>query len=149
MLAATEMQKKPATVLCIDDEQTALQIRQSLLESAGYNVLAAKSGKQGINTFRSSAVQAVVLDYWMADMNGMQVAREIDRACEAREFCEVCHASQDCAARREGNPACEVRRDRQDGGNDACKQTRARNKAGEPVAATAETDPASHRGCVG
>ena len=77
MLAATEMQKKAATVLCIDDEQTALQIRQSLLESAGYNVLAAKSGKQGINTFRSSAVQAVVLDYWMADMNGMQVAREI------------------------------------------------------------------------
>ena len=77
VLAATEMQKKAATVLCIDDEQTALQIRQSLLESEGYNVLAAKSGKQGINTFRSSAVQAVVLDYWMADMNGMQVAREI------------------------------------------------------------------------
>lgn len=77
VLAATEMQKKPATVLCIDDEQTALQIRQHLLESAGYNVLAAKSGKQGINAFRSAAVQAVVLDYWMADMNGMQVAREI------------------------------------------------------------------------
>lgn len=77
VLAATEMQKKPATVLCIDDEQTALQLRQHLLESAGYNVLAAKSGKQGINAFRSAAVQAVVLDYWMADMNGMQVAREI------------------------------------------------------------------------
>src|SRR5437764_13158253 len=77
VLGATEMQTKAATVLCIDDEQTALQIRQSLLESEGYNVLAAKSGKQGINTFRSSAVQAVVLDYWMADMNGMQVAREI------------------------------------------------------------------------
>jgi two-component system response regulator ResD len=71
------MEKERATVLCIDDEQTALQLRQSLLESAGYKVVAVKSGKQGINAFRSESVQAVVLDYWMADMNGMQVAREI------------------------------------------------------------------------
>jgi CheY-like chemotaxis protein len=77
LLFATQMQKEPATVLCIDDEQTALQLRQNLLESAGYRVLAAKSGKQGIGAFKTQAVQAVVLDYWMADMNGMQVAREI------------------------------------------------------------------------
>jgi CheY-like chemotaxis protein len=74
---ATQMQKEPATVLCIDDEQTALQLRQHLLESAGYKVLAAKSGRQGVSAFKSEAVSAVILDYWMADMNGMQVAREI------------------------------------------------------------------------
>jgi CheY-like chemotaxis protein len=74
---ATQMQKEPATVLCIDDEQTALQLRQHLLESAGYKVLAAKSGRQGVTAFKSEAVSAVILDYWMADMNGMQVAREI------------------------------------------------------------------------
>ena len=73
------MQKEPATVLCIDDEQTALQLRQHLLESAGYKVLAAKSGRQGVNAFKSQGVSAVILDYWMADMNGMQVAREIRR----------------------------------------------------------------------
>ena len=76
---ATQMQKEPATVLCIDDEQTALQLRQHLLESAGYKVLAAKSGRQGVNAFKCQAVSAVILDYWMADMNGMQVAREIRR----------------------------------------------------------------------
>ena len=74
---ATAMQPKTATVLCIDDEQTALQLRQTVLESAGYRVLTAKSGALGIQTFKSEPVQAVVLDYWMADMNGMQVAREI------------------------------------------------------------------------
>jgi len=73
------MQKEPATVLCIDDEQTALQLRQHLLESAGYKVLAAKSGRQGVTAFKSQGVSAVILDYWMADMNGMQVAREIRR----------------------------------------------------------------------
>ena len=66
-----------ATVLCIDDESTALQLRQTVLESAGYKVLAAKSGAQGIKLFGSEPVHAVILDYWMADMNGLQVAREI------------------------------------------------------------------------
>ncbi len=74
---ATAMERKAATVLCIDDEQTALQLRQTVLESAGYRVLTAKSGVVGIQAFKSEPVQAVILDYWMADMNGMQVAREI------------------------------------------------------------------------
>ena len=71
------MEQKTATVLCIDDEQTALQLRQTVLESAGYKVLTAKSGNLGIQAFKAEPVNAVVLDYWMADMNGMQVAREI------------------------------------------------------------------------
>lgn len=74
---ALQMGLKTATILCIDDEQTALQLRQNLLESAGYRVLGAKSGAQGIKAFKSESVDAVVLDYWMADMNGLQVAREI------------------------------------------------------------------------
>jgi CheY-like chemotaxis protein len=71
------MEPKTATILCIDDEQTALQLRQHLLETAGYRVLAAKSGALGIKSFKSESVDAVILDYWMADMNGLQVAREI------------------------------------------------------------------------
>lgn len=71
------MEKEAATVLCIDDEQTALQLRQTVLESAGYKVLTAKSGALGIQAFKAGPVSAVVLDYWMADMNGMQVAREL------------------------------------------------------------------------
>jgi CheY-like chemotaxis protein len=76
-LCALEMESKTATVLCVDDEQTALQLRQNLLESAGYRVLAAKSGAVGVKAFKSEPVDAVILDYWMADMNGLQVAREI------------------------------------------------------------------------
>ena len=72
-----EMESKTATILCIDDEQTALQLRQHLLESAGYRVLGAKSGSLGIKAFKSEPIDAVILDYWMADMNGLQVAREL------------------------------------------------------------------------
>lgn len=73
------MSKATATILCIDDEQTALQLRQTVLESAGYRVLTAKSGAAGLQVFKTEPVHAVVLDYWMADMNGMQVARELRR----------------------------------------------------------------------
>lgn len=69
--------EKTATVLCIDDERTALQVRHELLESAGYHVVSARSGREGIHAFKLEPIHAVILDYWMADMNGMQVAREI------------------------------------------------------------------------
>lgn len=71
------MEPTRATILCVDDEQTALQLRKTLLESAGYKVLAVKSGAQAVKLFRSETVDAAILDYWMADMNGLNVAREI------------------------------------------------------------------------
>ena len=64
-----QMESKAATILCIDDEQTALQLRQNLLESAGYRVFGAKSGALGLKAFKSELIDAVILDYWMADMN--------------------------------------------------------------------------------
>lgn len=75
--AAPVMQKeaRAITVLCVDDEQqTALR---SVLESEGYKVLVATSGSQGIETFKSEAVNAVILDYWMMDMSGLKVARQM------------------------------------------------------------------------
>ena len=73
------MDPKRATVLCIDDEEPGLQVRRLLLESAGYRVLSARSGVEGIKLFQSEPVDAVVLDYWMSGMNGMAVAKELKR----------------------------------------------------------------------
>lgn len=73
------MDPKRATVLCIDDEEPGLQVRRLLLESAGYRVLSARSGVEGIKLFQSEPVDAVVLDYWMSGMNGMTVAKELKR----------------------------------------------------------------------
>ncbi len=73
------MDSKRATILCIDDEEPGLQVRRMLLESAGYRVLCARSGVDGIKVFQSEPVDAVVLDYWMSGMNGIAVARELKR----------------------------------------------------------------------
>ncbi|MBV8892142.1 MAG: response regulator [Acidobacteria bacterium] len=73
------MDPKRATILCIDDEEPGLQVRRMLLESAGYRVICARSGAEGIKLFQSQPADAIVLDYWMSGMNGIAVAREIKR----------------------------------------------------------------------
>jgi CheY-like chemotaxis protein len=66
----------PATILCIDDDKVNLDMRRELLRRAGYRVLTAKSGAEALETFRSEAVDAVVLDYWLPGTNGIKVATE-------------------------------------------------------------------------
>jgi CheY-like chemotaxis protein len=66
-----------ATILCVEDEEAQLRLRKLLLESAGYHVLAARSGAQALELFRNNPVDAIILDYFMPGMNGLTIAREI------------------------------------------------------------------------
>ena len=61
-------------VLCIDDELIGLKVRRILLERAGYTVVSALEGSEGIAIFSREPVSAVVLDYAMPGMNGGEVA---------------------------------------------------------------------------
>jgi CheY-like chemotaxis protein len=63
------------TFLCVDDEPSVLSMEKALLESAGFRVLAATSGRQAISIFSSEAVDVVLMDYWLPGMNGIQVAQ--------------------------------------------------------------------------
>lgn len=65
------------TVLCVDDERIGLRVRKIMLESHGFNVLTASDGRQGIAMFDKNQVDLVVLDYFMPDMNGGDVAAEL------------------------------------------------------------------------
>ena len=68
-----------STILCIDDEALGLQIRKAVLERAGYQVLTAVDGPTGLSLFRGHAVDGVVLDYYMPEMNGGEVAETMRR----------------------------------------------------------------------
>ena len=68
-----------AKILCIDDESAALSVRKRVLESAGHQVVTARSGGEGIQLFRSQPPDLVLLDYWMPGMNGIVAARELRR----------------------------------------------------------------------
>lgn len=64
-------------VLCIDDEMIGLRVRRILLERAGYIVLGALDGTEGIELFSRHPIDAVVLDYAMPGMNGAEVATRL------------------------------------------------------------------------
>jgi CheY-like chemotaxis protein len=68
------------TVLCIEDEENQLAARKMLLESAGFRVLLARNGSEGLAIFRQEkALDAVVVDYYMPGMRGLSVASEMKR----------------------------------------------------------------------
>ncbi len=64
-------------VLCIDDEVIGLTVRKTVLERAGYRVLTARNGRDGLDLFGSEPVEAVVLDYSMPGMHGGEVAKRM------------------------------------------------------------------------
>ena len=48
-----------------------------MLERAGYRVLTARNGRDGLDLFGSEPVEAVVLDYSMPGMHGGEVAKRM------------------------------------------------------------------------
>lgn len=64
-------------ILCIDDEIIGLKVRRILLERAGYAVMSAHSGMEGVEIFSREPIEAVVLDYAMPGMNGAEVAARL------------------------------------------------------------------------
>jgi CheY-like chemotaxis protein len=70
---------RPKTVLCVDDEKIGLRVRRIMLESRGYTVLTASNGLEGLKVFDENHVDLVVLDYFMPELNGGEVASEMRR----------------------------------------------------------------------
>ena len=66
-------------VLCIDDNQNVLECEKAFLESFGYTVLTAPTGRKGLELASIHSVDVVIVDYLMPEMNGPEVAIEMRR----------------------------------------------------------------------
>ncbi|SRR6266403_3559340 len=73
------MAKRRKTLLCVDDNQSSLDICKIILEDFGYEVSTASSAREGLEIFVSNVIDAVILDYQMPEMNGELVAAEMRR----------------------------------------------------------------------
>ena len=67
------------TILCIDDDHGMLGYQRALLERRGYVVVSATSARQGLQIAAVCALAAVIVDYHMPEMNGLELATEIKR----------------------------------------------------------------------
>ena len=66
-------------VLCIDDNQDMLECEKAFLETFGYTVLTAPSGGRALELASVYSVDVVIVDYFMPDMKGPEVAIEMRR----------------------------------------------------------------------
>ena len=67
------------TILCIDEDDGILRRQKALFERRGYKVLTTASAREGLRIAAVCEVAAVVVDYYMPEMNGLEFATEIKR----------------------------------------------------------------------
>ena len=64
-------------ILCIDDDEIVLRIRKLLVGAAGYDVLTATSGDDGLALFRQNSIDLVIADHFLRGRTGAEIAREM------------------------------------------------------------------------
>ena len=80
----TTMSKK--TILTIDDEIHILELLRYNLESAGYNVIQAESGEEGLDIIENRNIDAVLLDLMLPVIDGLEVLRRIRTNPETKKI---------------------------------------------------------------
>ena len=79
--AAPEAAQTGGTVLVIDDEESVRQVARLALRKAGFEVLVASSGREGLERFQRDPgrIAAVLLDMTMPDLSGEEVFDQLRR----------------------------------------------------------------------
>ena len=64
-------------ILLIDDEENIQIVYREEFEDAGYHVISASNGEEGLTRFRDDKPDIVILDILMQGMNGVEVLRKM------------------------------------------------------------------------
>ncbi len=67
----------PKTVLVVEDDSNIAELLRLYLEKEGYRVLAAADGNKGVELFRTSSPDLVLLDLMLPGLDGWGVCRAI------------------------------------------------------------------------
>ena len=71
-------------ILVIDDDENMLGILAEMLTTAGYEVVEASNGKEGMRLYREAPFDLIVTDLLMPEKDGLEVVMEL-----RKEFPEV------------------------------------------------------------
>ena len=68
-----------AAILIIDDEEGIRALLRTVLEAAGYEVVEAVNGRQGLDLYRSRPTDLIITDIGMPELNGLDMILELTR----------------------------------------------------------------------
>ena len=66
-------------LLCVENRVEYLEALRYMLEEAGYEVISATNGKQGLLMLRKNQIEGVLLEYDLPDATGLAVRAEMRR----------------------------------------------------------------------
>jgi CheY-like chemotaxis protein len=69
----------PRSILLIDDNDQIRALLRRILEEAGYFVIDAANGREGLRQFRQTPVALVITDLLMPDSDGLEVTMTLRR----------------------------------------------------------------------
>ena len=69
----------PPSILLIDDNDQIRTLLRRVLEEAGYFVMDAANGREGLRQFRQTPVALVITDLLMPDSDGLEVTMTLRR----------------------------------------------------------------------
>jgi DNA-binding response OmpR family regulator len=70
-------------IIVIEDQEDLAALYQQVLEKAGYEVVKAYTGEEGVAEFQDRGADVLLLDMTLPEMHGLQTLQEI-RALDAR-----------------------------------------------------------------
>jgi CheY-like chemotaxis protein len=69
-------------ILCIEDEPQMIDLIRLILETGGYQVVAAQGGEEGLEMMRSEQPDLILLDIMMPEMDGGDVYHRMQQEPE-------------------------------------------------------------------
>ncbi|PYX97185.1 MAG: response regulator [Acidobacteria bacterium] len=79
MRSPVQLKFQSRLLLCIDDDEDVLECEKAFLEGFGYTVLTALSGGKALELASIHSVDVVILDYFMPEMDGQELAIRMKR----------------------------------------------------------------------
>jgi CheY-like chemotaxis protein len=67
----------PMTILVVDDENDVRHCLRCILEHFGYQVFEAQNGREGLQCYMTTSIDAVISDIRMPEMDGLEMIRAI------------------------------------------------------------------------
>jgi EAL domain-containing protein (putative c-di-GMP-specific phosphodiesterase class I)/DNA-binding response OmpR family regulator len=88
LTARRELQKLTMAeerILIVDDDEDILLIVQTILANAGYSVLVARNGREGVDLALETKPDLILLDVMMPELSGWEVCTTLKNAPETRQ----------------------------------------------------------------
>ncbi len=79
LTGATAMAETPPLILLVDDEAHILYVVGLKFEEAGYRVISAPDGKEGLRIAQAEKPDVIITDYQMPFLTGLELAKQLQQ----------------------------------------------------------------------